>query len=351
MYLMRHNRRRGFFIVILVYYFASYQNFSKAKDLITLQRDFNVTLSAIQSWSGTIKIEIKGGESPYEANGTFAWDAAQEAFRCSIEYPIKVDLLGQDRSVVASSTIKRLREVIVSDNARIEIWHGGLNTSVPGYKIIDSDRERAFSIGYRKELDPISLMVPQLEFCPEYLYRGNIPSMKELLRLAVEHAESPGVDSLHGLGDDGRYFIRTGDGKSTMFFAIIEGVWLPVQILSSDTETNWNWSLNDGLIIPSELVISDIPGETVSSYITTENQLNLPIDERLFDANSFKANEGDYLVDDVSSKLFRFNGSAFVGLDEEPVKSNRHRIFTLFSLIACALICLFFAAKRSGSLH
>lgn len=138
----------------------------------------------------------------------------------------------------------------------------------------------------------------------------------------MEHADSPGVDSLHGLGDDGRYFIRTASGQSSVFFAMTAGVWLPDEISSPQTETKWKWSLIDGLVIPVELVTSDITGGIISSYFTSENQLNQPIDEELFDSNGFRAKEGDYLVDDISSKILRFNGSAFVDPGEEPSKSS-----------------------------
>lgn len=100
------------------------------------------------------------------------------------------------------------------------------------------------------------------------------------------------------------------------------GVWLPDEISSPQTETKWKWSLIDGLVIPVELVTSDITGGIISSYFTSENQLNQPIDEELFDSNGFRAKEGDYLVDDISSKILRFNGSAFVDPGEEPSKSS-----------------------------
>lgn len=107
--------------MIAILYIACAQSFAKAADLATLQRDFNATLSAIQSWSGSVKVETKGGESPYIATGIFAWDANQGRFRCSIEHPTRINLLDQEKSIVASNEVKRLREVIVKDGSRTEI--------------------------------------------------------------------------------------------------------------------------------------------------------------------------------------------------------------------------------------
>ncbi|MFG0261215.1 MAG: hypothetical protein ACF788_02350 [Novipirellula sp. JB048] len=316
-------------------------------DLIALRDDFNRTLESVQSWEGNVRIKVTREPDPYTASGKFLWNRVERRFRCQIEYPATFNKLNKDSAIEKTSQKQVLREVIVDGHSRTAIWHGIPNSVIDGFSLPTKDKGRVFSIAYREPVEPHSLIVPQLEFCPEFLYRGQIPSMAELLEIAVASRDDPEIVNLHGIDTDGRYFIKTSDGSSTIYFATKQGVWLPSEVDTKKLKMAWEWSDNRGLLIPTKLSISDAQADQQLVYQVTDSKINTNIDENTFDYNSLQVSEGDYLVDGIEDVVLRFDGMKFVDPNEIQKHGDRGRFVWLSILSGIVLICVYLVLRKT----
>lgn len=273
-----------------------------------VRESYESVVGAIKTWEGHVVIQTTGrsGEKSI-AKGMFAWDAVSDNRYCRIGYPSTATSLdtGRVKDVILD------REVLITNGARTAVWHDRGRKSVEGFSLPIDITTRPFSVAEREKINPNSLPGPDLEFCPEYMLRGNMPPLVGLFGwLANLQGDDRKRVAFNKRSPTDLEVQVWGAPNSRLRMQKVDGKWLPQSHESDNLLMSWEWNHVSGVLVPTRLTVVD---QGIARIYTIDNAtINRGIPERGFDADAMAFSKGDHLADRIENRLYIYNGTQFV---------------------------------------
>jgi hypothetical protein len=290
-------------------------------------RSYNDVVSSVKTWEGMVAVYSQDGDASrrLDAQGTFAWDAVNDRRHCRLGYASRRGSLSPGKEAKWEDH-ESDRETVVRDGIRTEVWHNLEGLPLQHFKM-PPDRPARHSVptAKRDHVDSQSLYTPNVEFCPEYLFRGNLPPIVQLLSDFRDRPEE--ADSLEfRLVSENEFHIEATKGSfyQLLIMTMQSGQWVPHSFQSKGLGLKWQWSEADGVLIPVRLQVESKEASQRKVYVLSENRVNREIAETRFDVNAMAFAKGTLLEDVVDDVLLEHDGEKFAILGDDQVTFLDH---------------------------
>ena len=253
----------------------------------------------IQTWSGKFSQSTLEKDVTRETTGVFAWARKGDCSYSRLKIPTRFSIEGKSIEAYLN------REVIHRQGITEEVYHNMPVKSIPEFELPQNPNRRPFAMVTRKKRESAHY-VPDLDFKPDFLFRGNMHSLSVIV---------PGVQKAINSGqircemNAGTCLLSSQDKSFEWSFTQKGESWLLERTRSSGVSMNWEWGNVDGFEIPIKLTVAE-PDKT-TTYKVLESVVNKELDSTQFKSDSLACQKGDYLADYVEHKLFVYDGESF----------------------------------------
>jgi hypothetical protein len=308
-----------FLIIVFAVYMGIPSQCGKAQSIDDVLGSYATLYERIDSWEGEVEIN----ESKFPRSGKFSFrrrEAAKNSFNGDFFSRVRIqttaNIIDRDGTRKFERPHVSEYETLVVGLAMVSVDHASMHVAVPDFEFALRPDERPFTLGEKRRLDLENLNKPLMHFAPLYLFHG--PSSEpHLLRALI--SESNEVFSLEQLSS-GIVSIKDSQSRMQLEFERLAGYYVPKRLLynfgGQTLEMEWDWVSLNSVAVPSRVRIKDLKAETDITYTIQNSIVNEQIPSERFDMNFMNFVKGDILADRIESKLYRYDGSQFVPMED-----------------------------------
>lgn len=321
----------------------------RGDEINDIARSYEHVVSRITTWEGNVTIykQVDSELKRHYASGTFAWDSASDRRHCRLSYASRRGYLSPGRDVAWEDTVSD-RETIVNNAVRTEVWHNIVGLPLEHFEMPrDRPPRHRVAVAKRRHLNPQSLLTPDMEFCPEYMLRGNLPPLVQLLKAAGDHGKEPDVLD-YGYASPNEFRIEKLKTNSFLIMKLVSDQWVPHAYESELISLHWQWKHVDDILVPFHLEVNTKEANRREVYTLSDIRINHSIAPSRFEIDGMGFKKGTLLEDVVDDVLLEFDGGKFVRL-ERPNTYDASTIMRLVGIlgIVCAVFIAWSVVRRN----